>query len=71
SGKVLGTYEKENNVVKLKEVPLLGSSRLGMDRVDVVRTDNLLTATNIYTRTVGSKHYELTDHLGNVRAVVR
>lgn len=71
SGKQLATYEEgTNNKIYLKEVPLLGSARVGMDKVDIERSNTALSATELYYRTVGTKYYEITDHLGNVRAVI-
>jgi hypothetical protein len=48
-----------------------------MDRVNIERSNTPLALTSVYSRVVGSKSYELTDHtsttlsihLGNVRAV--
>ncbi|MCT4647093.1 MAG: hypothetical protein N4A74_19045 [Carboxylicivirga sp.] len=70
--------------VMLKEQPIYGSSRLGMRLADniavnLITTNNrgqiyydypLIQQTDVYSRNIGNKQYELSDHLGNVRAVV-
>jgi RHS repeat-associated protein len=62
-----GPQEKENELV-LSEVPLYGSSRLGEWRprrlLDIVAAENTVTTLS------GEKTYELSNHLGNVLAVV-
>lgn len=71
-GNVLATYEQTTpaagtpGAITLLEQGLYGSSRLGMRRPGTTAT----LAAGYYTRTLGQKQYELTDHLGNVRAVV-
>ncbi|TAI92818.1 hypothetical protein DMA11_25380, partial [Marinilabiliaceae bacterium JC017] len=74
-----------NRIVELAEQPIYGSSRLGMrlgDGLEVKRTffpangDPVERAVSsqatkgLCQRLVGDKQYELTDHLGNVRAVI-
>ena len=69
-GNVLAVHEDNNAARQMRqsEVYLYGSSRLGVFRPNGNRP---AVATNgIYTRRLGRKEYELTDHLGNVRAVV-
>jgi hypothetical protein len=61
SGNVMAIYE--NNV--LKELPIYGSSRLGVYRV---QGGSLETDRNKLT--LGRREYELANHLGNVLAVV-
>lgn len=56
SGNVMAVYEKE----ELKEQPIYGSSRLGIHKGGRMQAH----------RTLGSKSYELSNHLGNVLAVV-
>jgi RHS repeat-associated protein len=68
------------NNVYLSEVPLYGTGRLGMMLFapseetrhcsTCVKENDFKTAGVIATRRVGAKLYELTDHLGNVRAVI-
>jgi hypothetical protein len=60
SGNVMAIYESK----KLKEQPIYGSSRLGMYRVDASG------GTKPLERTLGNKLYELSNHLGNVLAVI-
>jgi RHS repeat-associated protein len=58
SGNMIATYTRENTAtLQRTEVPVYGSGRLGM------ATCNATGAITAYT-------YELTDHLGNVRATV-
>ncbi len=56
SGNVMGIYKD----TELAEQPIYGSSRLGQYR----------TGTNAGTRSLGNRHYELSNHLGNVLAVI-
>lgn len=72
SGKnVVGTYEKVGTgSTILKEVPLYGSSRLGILRPNATQSTTAITPPTVYTRTLGKKEYEITDHLGNVRISV-
>jgi len=61
--------EEEGIRVTDKEYPVYGSSRLGMYREQ--DTDPGAPASvNDYERRVGSREYELTNHLGNVLATV-
>ena len=69
-GNVLAVYDNNNTnrVVRQSELHLYGSSRLGLFKPNGNRA---AVATNgIYTRRLGRKEYELTDHLGNVRTVI-
>jgi RHS repeat-associated protein len=70
-GNVLAIYINDqdgNNEFYLSEVPLYGSSRLGEWRprrlLDIVAAENTVTTLS------GEKTYELSNHLGNVLAVV-
>jgi RHS repeat-associated protein len=70
-GNVLAVYTNDqdgNNEFYLSEVPLYGSSRLGEWRprrlLDIVAAENTVTTLS------GEKTYELSNHLGNVLAVV-
>jgi len=57
AGKIVAIYEKpDGQSLALKEQPIYGASRLGTYR-DRINVDET--------------HYELTDHLGNVRAVIK
>ncbi len=76
-GKVMATYEQRKggngNEFVLKEQHLYGSSRLGMRQTDILLATH--TGANdmdlsYSTRTLGEKNFELTNHLGNVMAVI-
>lgn len=54
---------------RLVELPIYGLSRVGVLRPDIT-LDSVPNTTNIYTRDLTEKSYELTDHLGNVRGVI-
>ena len=71
-GNVLATYEQRTTnatagTITLSEQPLYGSVRLGVYRPT---GSTALPRLDLYNRLVGSKQYEITDHLGNVRALV-
>ena len=77
SGNVMATYEQSKGVSKnpnfnLKERHIYGSKRLGL--YNQVLNLNTYTNTPIntasVTRTLGFRSYELSNHLGNVMAVV-
>jgi RHS repeat-associated protein len=79
SGNVLSVYEQRISKVAstiplltLVEQPIYGSSRLGERKPGLLLTGRPVGATApYYGRVLGLKYYELADHLGNVRAVVR
>ena len=54
---------------RLIELPIYGLGRVGVARPDIWISDPPNPGPT-YTRELGKKHYELTDHLGNVRAVL-
>ena len=69
-GNVLAVYEhkhgdSDNGAFTLTEQHLYGASRLGMKKRDLA-----LNATNASEPTPPVTHYELTNHLGNVLAVI-
>lgn len=73
SGTVLGVYEKNysgDTAVVLREMPLYGSSRIGMLLPNVKRYSTTPDTVGIFSRYVDRRVYELSDHLGNVRAIV-
>jgi RHS repeat-associated protein len=77
-GELLGVYEQKyvggelQEDAELKEWPMYGAGRLGLAQPvgTVNHLGTLLSATDKYDRPVDKKRYELSDHLGNVRAVV-
>jgi RHS repeat-associated protein len=79
SGNILSVYEQRISQVAstiplltLVEQPLYGTSRLGERKPALLLTGRPVGATApYYGRVLGLKYYELADHLGNVRAVVR
>jgi RHS repeat-associated protein len=77
-GNMLAVYEQEpGQVLRLVEQPLYGSARVGERKPGLSLPDPnaagrpLVLADGVsVSRGLGQKYYELTDHLGNVRAVV-
>ena len=74
-GNIMALYDQSIPVgspaqLRLAEQPIYGTTRLGERKPDLLLT-GLSAATTTYTRKLGDKYYELNDHLGNVRAVVR
>jgi len=72
SGNIMTTYTKtgseiENNVLKLDEVMLYGSSRIGTREVNTLLSDLTVPVTK-FSRALGLKRYEIDNHLGNVLA---
>ena len=66
-GNMLAVYDgNQNSTIAQREVYLYGSSRLDLFRP----ATRSLVSNGIYTRSLTQKEYKLTDHLGNVRAVV-
>ncbi len=70
SGNIMTTYTKtgseiENNVLKLDEVMLYGSSRIGTREVNTLLS-GLTIPTTTFSRALGLKRYEVSNHLGNV-----
>ena len=78
-GNVLAVYEKKEDAAgagqfQLKERHLYGINRLGMvsQNVTLAQFDNsnVTNGTDPTTPQAGDTHYELTNHLGNVMAVI-
>ncbi len=77
NGQVMATYDvimsAANNVATWSESNIYGASRIGQVQKDVLVWDNgAITASSseIYQNNVGNRRYEVTNHLGNVLAVV-
>ncbi len=69
-GNVMALYEQQNgDAVKLTEQPIYGSERVGQRR-ETIEVDQLPFVSEVFTRKLDNKEYELKDHLNNVRAVV-
>lgn len=68
-GRILSTYTVEENAVNWETVPIYGDSRLGMYVPDML-LDASEESSPLLTLKRGEKRYELTNHLGNVMAVV-
>ncbi|MBZ0194931.1 MAG: hypothetical protein K8G78_07535, partial [Deltaproteobacteria bacterium] len=75
-GNTLATYTKpaDSSTARQHEVMLYGSTRLAVAETQAPysdsETDTLGIFDRVSSRTLGTKRYELTDHLGNVRATV-
>jgi RHS repeat-associated protein len=71
-GNNLGLYEKKATKILWKEQGLYGSSRLGLFRpeVEIGTNINKDLASKLWSDRVGYQNYELTNHLGNVMAVI-
>ncbi|WP_430405223.1 RHS repeat-associated core domain-containing protein [Fluviicola sp.] len=74
NGTTMSVYDIKyaTNYVNLREQHLYGAGRLGMVQLDKVIYANgtTLPTDNFSTNTLGNKRYELTNHLGNVNAVI-
>ena len=72
-GNILSVYERASptSEVKQTEAHIYGSSRIGIEqRSTTYSTSPFAWISAEQHRHAGSKRYELTDHLGNVRAVI-
>ena len=73
TGNTMATYLRKgytaSDTLRLSEQHIYGSSRLGMVSTSLLLSEQLDTS-NIYTRLLGEKRYELSNHLGNVLAVI-
>ncbi|MBI1267510.1 MAG: hypothetical protein GC193_08785 [Cryomorphaceae bacterium] len=76
SGNVMATYEREAtgqeppSSFRVTERHLYGSSRLGIDATPHEFIGSTYTASTEAVRTLGHKHYEISNHLGNVLSVI-
>lgn len=68
-GNTLATYTQENGVMKWAEQHLYGSSRLGLWEPEL-NVSSGSTEVESKWLAAGNKRYELTNHLGNVLAVL-
>jgi RHS repeat-associated protein len=69
NGNLLGLYERENDKLNLLEQPIYGNDKTGQRNRSI--NLNLQSANDSILRTfVGTKSFELKNHLGNVLAVV-
>jgi len=73
SGNTMAIYKLENDKgqkkLRLKEQPIYGSKRVGVYMANAV-LKKINANQQTFTRVLGKKSYEVTDHLGNVRVVV-
>jgi RHS repeat-associated protein len=72
-GNVLSVYERESptSEVKQTEAHIYGSSRIGIEQRSITYSTSPFAWIGAEQhRDAGTKRYELTDHLGNVRAVI-
>ncbi|HLP28663.1 MAG TPA: RHS repeat-associated core domain-containing protein [Candidatus Didemnitutus sp.] len=72
-GNILSVYERPHadSAIKQSEVHIYGSSRLGIEQRGITySTSNFAWIGSEQHRNAGSKRYELTDHLGNVRVTI-
>lgn len=70
-GNTMAVYEQEElgATVYRNEIYLYGSDREGLQS-EPVEAGALVASTDLYTRTLRQKTYELKDHLGNIRSTV-
>jgi hypothetical protein len=68
-GNPLAVYEQRGSSLVWKEQDLYGSSRLGMAKPEREVT-GFFWQSGTYTLVAGAKSYELSNHLGNVMAVI-
>jgi len=66
-GNTMGVYTRHNDSVSWREQYIFGSSRLGLYRADTLVNKGLTVISKLYE---GKRNYELTNHLGNVLAVI-
>ena len=66
-GNTMGVYTRHNDSVSWREQYIFGSSRLGLYRADTLVNKGLQVISKLYE---GKRNYELTNHLGNVMAVI-
>ena len=67
SGNVMSIYKRHADSVFLSEQDIYGSSRIGLVRIDTLINKGLQPIQKLYE---GKRNYEITNHLGNVLAVI-
>ncbi len=72
SGNVMAnyTYTVAESALTWTESPIYGSSRIGVYRPNKTITDNINIDPCCFAYVRGERNYELTNHLGNVQAVI-
>jgi RHS repeat-associated protein len=68
-GNVMATYLIDASSFKLVEQHIFGSSRLGMDVTGYNYSITPPPVSNIFTKIVNKRQYEISNHLGNVLSV--
>ena len=68
SGNIVSVYSESSGTVAQKEVPIYGSSRLGVHHMN--RNDVSVPLNGREVKTRGTKHYEMSNHLGNVLTTI-
>ena len=64
---MLATYSLKRDVLTLEEIDIYGSSRLGLLKPNLQMYPSVSTENKDFE---GKKNYELSNHLGNVLAVI-
>lgn len=74
SGNIMAVYRSVSDTpgeIRLSEIPIYGSDRLGRYTLNIPITSPPAGGTpGLFTRKLGDRQYELKDHLGNVRVVL-
>jgi RHS repeat-associated protein len=69
-GNIMAIYQNTNNEIKLESRTMYAAERLGEQQQLIPNPLQAEAPRMIYTRQLGHKTYQLTDHLGNVRALL-
>ncbi|HRK05695.1 MAG TPA: RHS repeat-associated core domain-containing protein [Chlorobiota bacterium] len=75
-GNTMAIYTKpsDSTTARLTEAPIYGSSRIGVAQLGSLystsASDTIQNFGTVFPRITGARSYELTDHLGNVRATI-
>ena len=65
-GNIMATYKTENSQTTLTEFDLYGSNRIGIKALDLLMQEPAPNLNPTYSRIMGDKRYEISNHLGNV-----